>query len=134
MHIRLFIMLLVVYGLHLFYYFTAVRFFGITASNVKAVLFWALTFLSFGFIASAILLRFMSNGVTQALYLVCALWLGVAVNLLFAVIIGWAVYLAIWWLRFGVPMRPIAFALLAANLLFSAYGVWNAVSPRIKEV
>lgn len=134
MHIRLFIMLLVLYGVHLFYYWSAVRFFGITAPLVKAVVFWSMTFLSLSFIASAILLRLYSNSATTVFYVFGALWLGVAVNLLFAVITGWAVFFALWGFRLAVPMRPVAAALAAATLLFSAYGVWNAFHPRIKEI
>ncbi|MBI5885408.1 MAG: metallophosphoesterase, partial [Deltaproteobacteria bacterium] len=134
MYIRLFIMLLVLYGVHIFYYYTAIRFFGITAPYIRAIVFWCLTFLTFGFIASAVLLRFASNGVTQVFYLLCALWLGVAVNLLFAVIIGWAAFSVSWGLRLALPMRTVASALVAATLLFSAYGVWNAFCPKVREI
>lgn len=134
MKLRLFIMLVVLYGVHIFLYYSAVYFFKITATSHKRLIFYSASFLALSFIASAILQRLYANGLTALFYIFGAVWLGAVINLFFAGIICWAVFFVSKSLRLAVPMRPAAVALIVAALLFSIYGIWNAFHPRIKEI
>jgi len=134
MNLRLFIMLLMLYGVHLFLYFSAVYFIKVTAPLRKRLLFYGFSLLSLSFMASAILMRLYPNGITGFFYLCGALWLGIAIHLLFAGVLCWLVLLISKASSRPVPMRKAAIVLTAGAILFSLYGVWNAFHPRVKEI
>ena len=133
MYLRLFAILGFLFGAHLFLYYSAVRFLPITGARFKKALFASLSFLSVSFIVSAVLIRLDMNPLTRGLYLFSAFWSGLVINLLMAAVLCWLAAPAAW--VFGrASLRGVSRAFFFAAFLFSAYGVWNAFHPGIKNV
>lgn len=134
MYLRLLTILVFFFGAHLFLYYSAVRFFAITSLRLKNALLMAVSFLSVSFMVSIIMIRAHTNPLTRAFYALSAFWSGLAVNLLMATAACWLIALAGWIAGRTSFMRAVSSAFFLAALLFSAYGVWNAFHPRIKNV
>ena len=134
MYSRLFTILLFFFGIHLFLYYSAVRFFIVTDSHLKNALFIITSFLSVSFMISAILVRVHINLFTRAFYALSAFWSGLAIYLLIAATIAWLIAVVCWIAGRTPPMCLIGSLLFAAAFLYSAYGVWNAFHPRITNV
>lgn len=134
MYQRLFAILIFFFGIHLFLYYSVVRFFAVTSPCLKNAFFITASFLSVSFMISAILIRAHINPFTRALYALSAFWSGFAIYLLLAAALCWLIAPAFWVAGRTPPMRPVASALFAAAFLFSAYGVWNAFHPKITKV
>ena len=134
MYSRLFTVLLFFFGIHLFIYYSVVRFFAITDQHLKNALFVIASFLSISFMVSAILARVHINPLTRAFYAVSAFWSGLVIYLLIAAIIAWFIALVYWTIGRTPAMRPISSLLFAMVFLYSAYGVWNAFHPKIQNI
>lgn len=133
MYLRLFAILGFLFGAHLFLYYSAVRFLPITGARLKKALFAALSFLSISFMVSAFLIRLDMNPLTRGFYLFSAFWSGLMINLLMAAALCWLAAPAAW-VAGRTSLRSVSRAFFIAAFLFSAYGVWNAFHPRIKNV
>lgn len=131
---RLFIAICILFGVHVLLYFSVVCFFSISSRRVRVALFLSAIILSVSFIAARILIGWDFNLFTRLFFVLSALWGGLIVNLLPALILCWLIALAGWIARRRPPMRYVCSALFALSFLFSAYGVWNAFNPQIKTV
>ena len=121
-------------GTHLLFGKAVLRFFMINGSGLKISLYIILILLSLCFMASFLLLRRQANSWTVGFYTFSAVWTGLFINLLLAVLLSWLVIAAIWIAGTYPNTRLIAAGCLALAVLFSAYGVWNAFHPRIKKL
>jgi len=119
---------------HLFLYFSVITFFSIAGPRARLVLLVIAIALSFTFFASIILVRSYENIFTQVFYVLSALWAGLLINLLMAMAIGWVIFLFSRLTGHGLIMHTAGKLLFAAAFLFSAWGVWNAAHPRVKEI
>ena len=107
MYSRLFTILLFFFGIHLFLYYSTVRFFIVTDSHLKNALFIITSFLSVSFMISAILARVHINPLTRAFYAVSAFWSGLVIYLLIAAVIEWLIAMVCWIAGRTPPMRLI---------------------------
>ena len=121
-------------GAHLLFYQAVVRFFIINSPHLKATLFIILFLLSLSFMASFFLLQYQENLITIGFYMFSAVWTGLILNLLLAVLLCWIIIAAIWFAGNNPNIRIIAAGCLALAVLFSGYGMWNAFHPRTKRL
>jgi predicted MPP superfamily phosphohydrolase len=127
--------LILFFGTHYLLYTTFVRFFVISDPGTRKTILWVLLFLALSFFLAAFLLHFhLINLFTEILYLVAAVWLGLFLYLLMAVILIWLV-LGIGKLIGLVPdMRMVAFGFFLLAAAVSAYGLWHAQNLRVKQI
>ena len=126
--------LAVTIGAHLLLYKAIVNFCGITDSLVKSLLLFGLLFLSLCFMASFFLLRIQENPVTIGFYIFSATWTGLFLNLLLAAGACWLMVFILRAAGQNPNTRLIATVALCLAMLYTAYGVWNALHPRIKNI
>jgi uncharacterized protein len=121
-------------GAHLLFFKAVLRLFVITSPALKISVFVILLLLSLSFMASFFLLRWQPNPLAVFYYKFSAVWTGLFINLLTAVLLSWLV-MAIARLAGTYPnTRVIAAGCLALAALYSVYGMWNAFHPRVKTL
>ena len=121
-------------GAHLLLYKAIVNFWGIADPLVKTILFLSLVLLALSFMASFFLLRIQENQFTIGFYIFSATWTGFFLNLLMAAGASWLL-IAILRIAGQHPnTRWVAAAALLLAVLYTTYGVWNALHPRIKNI
>ena len=121
-------------GAHLLFYKAVVSLFVITGPGLKISLIIILFLLSLSFLASFLLLRWQANLFTAGFYMFSAVWIGLFINLLMAVLLSWLMIMVFWIAGTYPDTRLIAAGCLVLAVLFSAYGVWNAFHPAIKKL
>lgn len=128
------IALSILYLTHYFLYLSIVHFFGVAGLSRKLVPALALFILATSFIASEILLRASASFLSQALYFISSLWLGVGLTLATCFVLAWLGWGAA--RVFTNSPAPALFGWTAVALagLYSGYGVWNAYHPRTTEI
>mgnify|MGYP000126746634 CR=1 FL=1 len=124
----------IVYGWHYLLYRSALHFFGISGSQGRRIVGLALFLLPASFFLTAFLSRRLDLDVLRPLVLVSHLWLGIGLALLLSFALAWMG----WGLsRWHNPRpSPVAFGVAALLLTAacSAYGIWNASTPRVNSV
>jgi len=120
-------------GAHLLFYKAVIRVFAITGPALKTALLIVLFLLALSFMASFFLLQWQENFLTVGFYKFSAIWVGLFLNLLAAVLTSWIIIAAVRITGSSPPSRLIGFVCIVAAVLYSAYGVWNAFHPRIKK-
>ncbi len=126
--------LIILFGAHFFLYFSIVRFFSITNQTAKNSILAVIIFLAVSFFLSSAIAHWRDNFLTRAYYFFSAAWLGVFVNLILAVVLGW---ILIWLAGIsGVNLNKAALGaiLFFLALVYSGYGIWNAFHPRVKNI
>lgn len=121
-------------GGHYFIYRSIVSAFGLTNSVLKAGLLVLLMALAAGFFFAAFIAHTSQNLFVKYFYIVTAAWLGIAVNLLLAAL---SVWLVSWLMGLGginFDRRIFAVGIFFVSLIISAYGIWNALHPRLKNI
>lgn len=121
-------------GAHLLFYKIVIRVFTITGPALKTPLLIVLLLLALSFMASFLLLQWQENLLTVWFYKFSAIWIGLFLHLLPAVLASWIIIAAIRFTGNSPPAEWIAIACIAAAVLYSVYGVWNASHPRIKKL
>jgi predicted MPP superfamily phosphohydrolase len=121
-------------GAHLLFFKAVVSLFLITSPGLKISLFVLLFLLSLSFMVSFLLLRWQANTLTVGFYMFSAVWFGLFINLLLAILLSWLITAAVWIAGTYHNTRLIAAGCLTLAVLFSAYGMWNAFHPRIKKL
>ena len=119
---------------HFLSYIVIVRLLGITSPIVKTVLFISLSFLSLSFVASFFLVHWWENLFTSSFYIFSATWVGLFLNFWLAVALS---YLLIWVVKlvgYTPNGQAIAIVSFVMVIFYSAYGVYNAFHPRIKNI
>ncbi len=119
---------------HYFLYCSTVRFFGIKGRGGRGAVALACLLLPAGIFLSMLVVRRLEGGLARGFYTVSMLWIGAGLALLLFFVLAWAG----WGLsRFHNPrLSPAVFgaAAILAACIYSAYGVWNAAHPRVKEI
>ena len=121
-------------GMHALLYKAVIRYFFITNPHTRTLLFAVFAFLSLSFFLSFFLLRWHENRLTTYFYVFAATWTGLLINLLLAggaigIIIGTNKVIA-----YSLNTRMIAAFFFILAVFYSAYGVWNAFNPGIKNL
>lgn len=121
------------FGAHYGVYLFVTRFFDLSTS-AKTILAIVLVILSVSFFASSAVSHWADGLFSRAWYFVSGVWMGTLINLLLAmaatyIVLGLARLLAI-----DLSGPALAGAFLVLAFIVSAYGVWNAMHPRIKNI
>ncbi|TAN33782.1 hypothetical protein EPN28_01365 [Patescibacteria group bacterium] len=119
---------------HYFFYRSLVYFFNIVKTENKTILAAALFVLAISYIVASILAHIKENAATRAFYFSASLWLGVAVNLTAAFVLVWATALFARLAGWQFDLRILAGLAIVAALAYSAYGLWSAYNPAIKNI
>jgi predicted MPP superfamily phosphohydrolase len=128
------IILALTLGAHLLFYKALIRLFVINSTGLKFLLFACLFLLSLSFMSSFFLLQWQENSIIIGFYRVAASWTALFLNLLLAALLSWIIIAAVWLAGTYPNTRLIAAGCLTLAVLFTAYGMWNAFHPRIKEL
>lgn len=128
------VILAITTGAHLLLYKAIVNFWEITSPWVKSILLVVLLLLALSFMASFFLLRIQENQFTIGFYIFSATWTGLFLNLLLAAGACWLLISLLRIIGQNPNTRWIAAVGLILAMLYTAYGIWNALHPRVKDV
>jgi predicted MPP superfamily phosphohydrolase len=121
-------------GVHLLFYRAVIQVFAISGPILKTSLLIILFMLAISFMVSFFLLQWQENRLTIGFYKFSAIWIGLFLHLLPAVLASWIIIATVRITGVNAPSRLIAAGCIVAAILYSAYGVWNAFHPRIKKL
>jgi len=126
--------LIIVFAGHYFIYYSTINFFKIATTRGRTILGLILLGLALSFFLTSILARLSENFITRTLYFLSTLWLGVATTLLAAFIASWVVIWVFKYSGWQINLMALGVVVLTFSFAYSAYGIWNAYHPIIKEV
>jgi hypothetical protein len=123
-----------VFAGHFFIYYSIKIFFAVEDKKRKRLVAVILAALAVSFGAASAVAHFSHDPITEVLYFLAGLWLGLAMNLDTALAAGWLV------VGFGrifkrhLNLRMVGIISVAAAIIFTGYGVWNAYNSVTKEI
>jgi hypothetical protein len=126
--------LFVLLGAHFSLYFSALHFFQVTDTGTKSFLLWATFLLAFSFFLSAFLIRLHGNPIFSAYYLFSAFWVGLLVQLLFAVVALWVLAGIFKLAGIGLPLFHVASVFFGLAFVVAMCGAWNAFHPKVTNI
>ncbi len=115
-------------------YFSLVKFFDVANLAVRNILLGSLIFLGASFILSMMLSHWRDNLFTRAYYLFSGVWVGLLINLLLFLVVGW---LVVWLGKLGnvaIKGEIIGIIVVVFAIAYSVYGAWNAFNPFVKQI
>ncbi len=118
---------------HLGLYGTWVKFFSLPAGGARRSLLTIILVLSVSFTITSVLVFWKEAFFTNLLYTICSVWLGFVWYASLATALTWGVWLLGKALSANVPMALVTILLLAGAAGVSAYGVWNAWHPVVRQ-
>jgi predicted MPP superfamily phosphohydrolase len=123
------------FGTHYLLYASFVRFFVITDPGTRKTILMVLVFLALSFFISAFLLHLhVINPFTEVLYFIAAVWLGLFLYSLMALILIWLFFGAVKLVGLVPDMRLVAAGFFILAVAVSGYGLWSAQNPRLKHI
>jgi hypothetical protein len=127
-------MLAILLAGHLYVYLSLIRFFSLAAPLAKRSLGIILVLLSASFFVASILIHYWENWFSRGLYFLSGSWLGMLMSLLIFITAAWLVIVLAE--RFGLPPARLAIGIVALVLSFAltGYGIWNGLTPVVKEL
>ena len=120
----------ILFGAHFLVYVSIVHFFAISSASHRHILAALFAFLSVSFILSSIAAHFYENVATRFAYFLSGFWMGLLVNLILAFSLLWLLI----WFRFVPEQAFLGVVFSGAAILFSLFGVWQALHPTINHV
>jgi len=124
----------ILFGAHYLLYVSFTHLFGIININAKTILAAVLGFLSISFILSSLWIHFQKNFLTKTFYLLSGIWLGLALNLLLAILLVKILTGVSGLAGYNLNAVPVAVILFILAVAYSVYGVWNAFNPITKNI
>ncbi len=120
-------------GAHLLFYKAVIGAFAIANPTFKISLLIILVILALSFMASFFMLQWQENPLTIGFYKFSAVWIGLFLYLLPAMLVGWIIIAVIRMAGSSPPAGWITVACIVGAVLYSAYGIWNAYNTRIQK-
>lgn len=120
------------FGSHAFLYFS-LRHFFVMGEGTKQIIVFSLVALSLSFLVSSILAHWYDTLFTRGFYYLSASWLGVLSNAFFIFAICWIVSGIFPILHIHIPLFYTGSVAIITLVLSSAYGLYNAANPIIRE-
>ena len=115
---------------HLFLYVSFVNFFAIESAKIRHLIGGILIFLPLGIVLTQILSHFYDTAITRCAFYLFSLWFGTFTALLTFFLFVWIATL----LPINVPRFALGSMALILSLAYSAYGIWNAYHPEVKNI
>lgn len=128
------IFLLILLGGHFFVYFSLIKFLDITATRPRVWLGVLFLALAVSFVAATVFFRQAESLAAKIFSFSSGVWLGFGVNLTIAFILSWMVIGILKMSGTQFDHKYLAIGSVIFAILFSAWGVWNAYHPRIKNI
>lgn len=125
---------LIIFSMHWAFFKSAACFFGISRPPHKAALYAAMVLLTAVVISGFISARAHDAWWVTGYYGIAATWMGFLVHFLAAAAAVWIVILAVHLARIPIGRSTVAAVFFIAAGIYSIYGIFNAFSPRIREV
>ena len=125
--------LLVLLGSHFFIFRSFVVFLGI-AGTYKVWLGIAVAVLPVLFIISSLLAHYYFNLFNRVFYFISGLWLAMALNLIVAAVIIWAVIGFSKIFDLSLNLKTLGWLGVVLSLLFLIYGIWNTYDLKVKNI
>jgi predicted MPP superfamily phosphohydrolase len=122
------------FGTHYFLYFSFIHFFGIAHGHLRYLLIAILLFFSTSFVISSFIAHIKDGLITRTYYFLSGLWLGFLTNFILASSLTWLFLLIFNLLKFNVDKAILGLSFFILAFLYSLYGLWNALHPRIKNI
>ena len=119
---------------HYFIYRSTVSFFNINSRQFKLALAVILFVLAVSFIVSSLLVQANENLFSRLYYFMAGAWLGVFNYLVIGFALVWLLVFIGHKLNFKFDLSLLGFAAITLAIIYSAYGVWSAYHPRLKEI
>lgn len=138
MHLKFILFVLLslalVFGLNFAFFRSCIYFFNITRPSLKLGLYTVMVFLAFSFITAFMLVHWGENLWTIAYYKFAAVWMGFLIHGLAAVAAVWLI-LGIGRLSgLALSGKTIAAVFLVIAAAGSAFGLWTAFHPVVRDV
>jgi len=138
MHLKFILFLVLslalVFGLHFAFFRSCIYFFNISRPPFKLVLYAVMVFLTFSFITAFMLVHWRENFWTISYYKFAAAWMGFLIHGLAAVAAVWLI-LGIGRLSgLALSGKTIAAVFLVIAAAGSAFGMWAAFQPVVRDV
>ncbi len=124
----------IVFASHFFVYYSLGHFFKIINPDVNMAMAILISILAVSFIIASILAHWKENMVTRAIYFTSGLWLGLLVNLIMALLLGWVASALLNSAGFQPNLAIIGLLSVVAALIFTLWGVWSAFNPVVRHV
>lgn len=113
--------------------FLSVDFFWSIEASLFLIIFLSILLPGLFFVATAVMHR-RESPFSRWLYLVFSTWLGLFSFLFFSVFSTWGIF----WLgilfSWDIPVGIIFSFLAFSSFVFVVYGIWNAFSPRVRQI
>lgn len=119
---------------HVLVYFSLVNFFGITSSVTKNVFLGGLLLLALSFFVSTFLAHVFNDAFFRGLYLFTGFWAGLLVNLVLFFVLAWGIIWIGSVLHLAVNHKTLGVLAVIFASIYSAYGVWNAFTPKVTSM
>ncbi len=120
-------------GAHLLFYKIVIRVFAITGPALKTLLLIVLLLLALSFMASFLLLQWQENPLTIGFYKFSAIWIGLFLHLLPAVLASWIIIVAIRFTGNSPPAEIDCHCMhCCGRFIFSLRGM-ECISPQDKK-
>jgi len=132
--IIVFIILASYFGIHFFVFQSAITLLGIKNPNWRMSLYFLGAFLALSFIGTIFLVHYTDNIIARKAYLFAGIWVGLMFNLALASLIAWLVLGAAKIAGVAPSSQAIAALAYCFAFVFSAWGVWNAYNPVVRNI
>jgi hypothetical protein len=119
---------------HASLYLSYIHFFQINNVKVARALGILIAILSISFIASSFLVHWNDNILTRMAYYIASVWIGLLLYLFLANVLTWFIAGINAIFGIGINIRSIAAALVIVSFLYTAYGIFNAAHPRLRNI
>ncbi|MFO8113047.1 MAG: metallophosphoesterase [Desulfosalsimonadaceae bacterium] len=125
---------LIIFSMHWLFIKSIIRFFSITAPLSKAALYTAMVLLTAIVISGFMVARIHETWWITGYYRFASAWLGFLIHFLVAAAAVWIAGTALYFTRLPIERNAIAAIFLLAACAYSIYGIFNAFTPRIREI
>lgn len=118
---------------HFLVWLAIVKIFDVTTLSTKISLAILVAVLFLSAIASSYLIHKWDNLATRWYYMIAGFWIGVLVNFFLGVLLVLVIKMFETWLGFHLSPFVYRTILIAATVVISAYGLFSAFTPRVKD-
>lgn len=126
--------LAILFGSHYFLYFSLIHFFPEITKAHNETLAGVISFLAISFILFSIIAHVRESFLARIFYFLSGFWLGFLTNLVMATAVIWIIISLNNCISFSLNLKILGTIFYVSAFLFSLYGVWNAMHPKIKSI
>lgn len=120
-------------GSHTFIYYTLTHVFALGDAG-EYLLIVGLVVLPAAFIVSTIAAHYWDTFLTRTVYFISGVWLGLVTHLTLFWLAVWCIFGIGKWGNISIPLPPLIVFTGIAATLYTLYGAWNALTPRVTQI